>query len=150
MCLKAQVLHATLSRSTGTHCWHRHWPVSHLTSSPKLLERLQGQLLKQLQTFVSTASAPGFVAFAQATRAGEALRSVCDSLVYEALMLKVQTPPLKLWKLFAAVADQMGGDTTVPHCMGSLCCALGPRRRTGPLRGAVLGMGDSSQTPNPG
>ena len=53
-------------------------------------ECLQGKLLQQLQTFAATASAPGFVAFARATRAGEALRSACDSLLYDALMLKVQ------------------------------------------------------------
>ena len=52
---------------------------------------MQGKLLKQLQTFVATASAPGFVAFARATRACEALSTVCDSLVYDALMLKVRS-----------------------------------------------------------
>ena len=46
-------------------------------------------LQQQLQAFVATAEQPGFVACARATRAEEQLRSACEALVYDALMLKV-------------------------------------------------------------
>ena len=76
--------------------------------------RLQSALEQQLQSFVATASQPSFVPCARAARAEEQLRTACEALVHDALMLKAR----RIWQ----PASTMGWCCIIVQQI--LCCLV--------------------------